>query len=129
METNGNPRDIQNRMMEVRRELEETAAEIAAKARDLTQRLGDWRYYLHQHPWAVAAVAAAVGYLIVPRRAPQVFQLDREALMALAQQCKLPASATKPRPVQMLLGAAVSQLATALARPASEYLTRKLGRL
>ena len=56
--------EIQRRMAQVRRELHEEVREAVKGAQSLT----DWRSQVRHHPWLALGAAAAVGYLIVPRR-------------------------------------------------------------
>ena len=78
-ETNG-AQHLQRQMAQVRHELTEDVQGIREKVQDLK----DWRGFVRRHPWAVAAGAAAVGYLLVPKR-PRMIYADAEALAELAQ--------------------------------------------
>jgi hypothetical protein len=46
--------------------------------------LADWRFYVERFPYAAAGLAAAVGFLVVPKR-PKVMAPDPETLAALAK--------------------------------------------
>jgi hypothetical protein len=52
-------------MQEIRGNLSEHADEAIRNAR----REFDWRHYVGNHPWTSLGAAAAVGFLLVPRRA------------------------------------------------------------
>jgi hypothetical protein len=56
--------DIQRRMAHIRRELHEEVTGAVKGAQSLT----DWRSQVKNHPWLALGTAAAVGYIIVPRR-------------------------------------------------------------
>ncbi len=59
--------DIQRRMAEIRREMHEDVKDAVKGAQSLT----DWRSQVKNHPWLAMSAAAAVGYMLVPRRRPQ----------------------------------------------------------
>lgn len=75
---------LRREMAQVRRNLVEEADQIAEHARTVT----DWRYYVRTYPWASMAVAAAVGYIVVPRRL-EVLTPDPDTLARLARQDRL----------------------------------------
>jgi hypothetical protein len=56
--------EIRRRMAQIRRELHEDVRGVVSSAEAVT----DWRRYIRMYPWAALGVAAAAGYLIVPRR-------------------------------------------------------------
>ena len=51
-------------MAYIRHELDDDVDEI----RESAQTLADWHYYVKNYPWACVGVAAALGYLVVPRK-------------------------------------------------------------
>lgn len=75
---------LRRQMAQVRVDLGEDAEQIAENARTMT----DWRYYVRSYPWASMAVAAAVGYIAVPRRL-EVISPDAATLARLAKQDRL----------------------------------------
>ena len=75
---------LRRQMAQVRVDLGEDAEQIAENARTMT----DWRYYVSSYPWASMAVAAAVGYIAVPRRL-EVISPSPEVLAKLANQDRL----------------------------------------
>src|SRR5260370_19340933 len=56
--------DIQRRMAQIRRDMHHEVQGAVRGAQSLT----DWRSLLGSHPWLSLGLAAALGYLIVPRR-------------------------------------------------------------
>lgn len=56
--------EIQRRMAQVRHELHEDVREAVKGAQSLT----DWRSQVRNHPWLALGAAAALGYLLVPKR-------------------------------------------------------------
>ncbi|HUG89714.1 MAG TPA: hypothetical protein VML55_02700 [Planctomycetaceae bacterium] len=75
---------LRRQMAQVRVSLGEEAEQIAQNARTVT----DWRYYVGSYPWASLAVAAALGFLVVPRRL-EVISPDASTLARLARQDRL----------------------------------------
>jgi hypothetical protein len=57
--------DIQERMAQIRHQMHQEVRGAVKGAVSLT----DWRSMVANHPWASLGIAAAVGYLIVPRSA------------------------------------------------------------
>lgn len=57
------PETLRLRMREIRDELQSDVDGVVDRAGELA----DWRYYVRKHPWASVAVAAAVGYWLVPK--------------------------------------------------------------
>jgi len=51
-------------MAQIRRELHEDVQEVVAGA----EAVADWRRYIRMYPWVAVGLAAATGYLIVPKR-------------------------------------------------------------
>ena len=64
---------IFQRMGEIREDLDEGVQDIVERAREMQ----DWRTYMKAHPWLFVGAAAAVGYIIVPRRPNRVDQLSQ----------------------------------------------------
>jgi hypothetical protein len=84
---------IRRRMAELRSELtcdvrdvKRSTREMAEQARELASPM----FYIRRYPWASAAAAIAVGYLLVPKKR-QVIKPDPEMLAELVrkQQVKL----------------------------------------
>jgi hypothetical protein len=60
--------EIRRKMADIRLDLHRDVKGVRAG----TEAATSWRYYAKHYPWASLAVAAAVGYLLVPRRARSV---------------------------------------------------------
>lgn len=75
--------EIRRRMTTIRTALHANVDTIVDTARQTI----DWRYQVKRHPWACAAAAAAIGFLVVPRGARKV-QLDGNIGAAIADQLK-----------------------------------------
>jgi len=57
-------RNIQRQMAQVRREIHQDVGGAVGGVQLLT----DWRTIVRSHPWLSLAIAAALGYAVVPRR-------------------------------------------------------------
>ena len=77
-------------MAELRRELTCDARDVGRGARALTNPL----YHVRHFPWASAAVAAAIGYMLVPKK-KQVIDPDPEVLAELVRTRQIKLDATK----------------------------------
>lgn len=76
--------DIRHRMTQIRGELDEDLSGILANAK----RLASWRFYLRRFPKTSLAVAACLGYLVIPRR-KEIVTPDAETLEKLSKKHKL----------------------------------------
>jgi len=84
--------ELQREMAKIRRELDEGVEDFADNVRELA----DWHYYVRAHPWASMAVAAAIGFLAVPRRT-QIITPDADTMLELAKRNKVVIK-TNPKP-------------------------------
>ena len=112
--------EIQRRMAQVRHELHEEVREAVQGAQSLT----DWRSQVRNHPWLALGAAAAVGYLIVPRRrqdpAPTIVAVGPHAASLGASAEPVAPAATKKRRWG-LIGSALGLLAPIAVRAAQNY--------
>lgn len=70
--------EIQRRMAEIRQGLEEDVDDIVVSVQEIT----DWRAFVKSYPWKTLALAAAVGFIIVPSR-PVVIRAEPHMLASL----------------------------------------------
>lgn len=114
---------IRQRMEEVRCELDDDVQAIVESARDVSE----WRSYVRDYPWICLGAAAAVGYLIVPRRVMGM-RPDAQTLAELANQSHLLATSHSPR--KRNLGGVLLAFAGNLAlRGVSAYVLQLTGKL
>lgn len=108
--------EIQRRMAQIRHELHSDVQEAVKGAQSLT----DWRSQVRNHPWLALGAAAAVGYLLVPRRhpAPAIVTVAPAAAAVTAPRLPEP-SPTKKR--WGLIGSAVGLMAPIAVRAAQNY--------
>ncbi len=115
-------RDVVERMAALRRELDHDVEHVAESAKAMT----DWTFYVRRFPWTAVGVAAAAGFLLVPRKKTS-FTPTAEQLAALVQNKQFVAAATdqlKPAP-SMLKGLAAT-LAAMAGRAAISYITEQI---
>jgi hypothetical protein len=64
------PRDdgVPARMQGIRCDIDQGLEDVSASARSMV----DWKYYVKTYPWVCLGTAAALGFLIVPKRASVV---------------------------------------------------------
>jgi hypothetical protein len=110
---------IQRRMAEIRRELHENVREVVASAEAVT----DWRRYIRMYPWVALVAAAAVGYVLVPRRRKAVpVTLATESDVAKVRETAGEAAETvKKERKKGLLAAGLGLLAPVAARAIQGY--------
>ncbi len=114
--------EIQRRMAQVRHELHEEVREAVKGAQSMT----DWRSQVRNHPWLALGTAAAVGYLVVPKRrqpeAPTIVTVNPVAA-GLGVDSSSPAPpSTPPRGNRLgILGSAFSLVAPIAVRAAQNY--------
>ena len=63
---NDSPLDdtIRARMQGIRGEIDQNLRDVSASARSMV----DWKHYVKAHPWACLGTAAALGFLVAPKR-------------------------------------------------------------
>lgn len=114
--------DIQRRMAQIRRELHEEVREAVKGAQSLT----DWRNQVRNHPWLALGAAAAVGYMIVPKRrrpeSPTIVTVNPVAAgMGGDSSAQAPPS-SRPRKDRLgILGSAFSLISPIAVRAAQNY--------
>ena len=115
------PDAIRQRMRQLRSELRDDVADVVESAR----RVADWQAWVRQYPWLALGIAAAAGYMVVPRRV-QVVNPDPEALLELARKHKLVVDANpKPRQRAGMSGLLLDWVARSAVRGAVAYLSEQ----
>ena len=85
-----NAESIRRRMAELRRELTCDVRDVGRSARKMANPL----YYVRRFPWASAAVAVAIGYLLVPKK-NQVIEPDRKMLAEMVRKNQVKVDTSK----------------------------------
>ena len=117
--------DIQRQMAQIRHDMHQEVQGAVKGAQSLT----DWRSLVKSHPWISISVAAAAGYLIVPKRrsmSPSIVALENPSPDLLTARAARDAARQIKRPGWSIFGTAFSLLAPVAARAMQNYL---LGRL
>lgn len=127
------PDAIRRQMASVRSALDEDVYGLVENAHALVQdakKLTDWRYYVKAAPWGAVGVAAAVGFLMVPRKV-RVVRPDAEELAKLAGRHPFvlgeagKAETKKDGPTQVIM----TLVANALLRAATAYVSQQAGKV
>lgn len=116
-------------------ELREQMARIRTRARRKASRLGeesrqflDWKHYVRLFPWGSLAVAAAVGFLVVPRRA-RVVRPDPQELAELVRKNQIAISPPPAKRRPGILESLVSTAGSMLVRAAVGYFSQHAARM
>lgn len=112
----------------VQKQMQQLRDELAIDIRDVVRgahEMADWRRQVKNYPWASLAAAAALGYLLVPRRV-HVVRPDAETLAKLIQKDHLSIEAERDGRSrrglgQAVLSAAASAITRAAVRAATAY--------
>ena len=97
---------VRARMQQLRCEIDGDVEDMAASARNVV----DWKHYVKMYPWVCLGTAAALGFLIVPKRS-KVMHPNLASLTELAKTGHLvakPASAATRGLVDALLATVAS---------------------
>lgn len=117
--------NIQREMSRIRCDLHDDVRGIVANARVIT----DWKHYVRRYPWACMAGAAALGFLVVPRRL-EILRPDPDTLAELAKTNRL---VVNPQPQPKPRGGTVASMFTFVAntflRAAMGYAGQQAGRI
>jgi len=122
MSTEDEAETIRRRMAELRRELTFDVRDVGRSARAMANPA----FYVRKFPWATTAVAALVGYMLVPKK-KEVVHPDPELLAELVRknQVKLDTSAAVKDTQGMLKSLAVMGVTWA-AKAGFNYMVQQL---
>ena len=114
---------VRDRMQQLRCEIDGDVEDMAASARTLV----DWRHYVKTYPWVCLGAAAAVGFLIVPKRS-RAIRTD-SATVTEAAGTGHPVVQPAPTATAGLINALLTTVATIAVRKATAYVGQGAGRL
>ena len=117
--------DIQRRMAQIRHEMHEEVRGAVMGA----QSLVDWRSAVRNRPWLSVGLAAAAGYVLVPKRRPPAVPIVTVAGLSPGQAIPTPTAeaATGGRgSVRDTLGIVFSLVAPVVVRAAQSYVAHHL---
>jgi hypothetical protein len=113
---------VRARMQGIRCDIDQGLEEMSASARSMV----DWKHYVKTYPWVCLGTAAAVGFVIVPKRDPAVHaRLATPAEVAKGGQQVIHSAPLARGWVDSLIGS----LASLALREGTAYLGRSAGRL
>jgi len=120
---------IRNRMAELRRDLTCDVSDVSRSVREVgrtAREMASPLYLIRNYPWVSAAVVAATGYLLVPKK-KQVVNPDPEVLAELVrkQQVKLDTTQASSETKGMLKSLVVMGVTWA-ARTGMNYMVQRL---
>ncbi|HEY2157016.1 MAG TPA: hypothetical protein VGH33_15415 [Isosphaeraceae bacterium] len=113
--------EIRRKMAWIRRELREDVLGVVESAEEIT----DWKHYIRDYPWASVALAAAVGFMLVPkRRTVKSAEVARAVAAEIQPTMTMQAAALAPeKKGRGLIGAGLALLAPIVLRVAQNYAT------
>src|SRR6476660_478798 len=112
---------IRKRMSELRRELVYDVQDVSRSAKAMASP----SFYIRKFPWATLAVAAGVGYMLIPKK-KQVVQPDMEALAELVRKNQVNINTKAAEPSQgMMASLAVMGLSWA-AKAGLNYVVQQM---
>ncbi len=114
---------VRARMQQLRCEIDGDMEDMATSARSMV----DWKHYVKTYPWVCLGTAAAVGFLIVPKRSTAIHP-DLAALTALARTGHLVAEPA-PAATRGWVDSLLATIASMAVRKAVELLGQGAARL
>jgi hypothetical protein len=114
---------VQARMQGIRREIDQDLEDVSASARSMV----DWKHYVKAYPWACLGAAAALGFLIVPKRSAAISA--NSATPAELAKTGHPVVNSARSAARGLVDALVATVVGIAVREATAYLGQSAGRL
>jgi len=114
---------VRARMQQIRCEMDQDLEEMVASARDMI----DWKHYVKTYPWVCLGTAAALGFLIVPKRSTAI----HPDLATLTELVKTGHMVAEPAPAATrgLVDALLATIASIAVRKGIELLGQRAARL
>jgi hypothetical protein len=114
---------VRARMQGIRCEIDQDLEDVSASARSIV----DWKHYVKAYPWVCLGAAAALGFLVVPKRSTPI---DAE-VAAAAEPAKTgpPVANSAPAAARGLVEGLVATVVSIAVREAIAYLGQNAGRL
>ena len=113
---------VRARMQGIRCDIDQGLEDVSASARSMV----DWKHYVKTYPWVCLGTAAALGFLIVPKRAPAIHAVwpPRPNWQRAASRSSIP---RRPRAAGSIRSSRT--VASMALREGTAYLGRSAGRL
>jgi len=112
---------ICRRMAELRRELTGDVREVSRNARVMT----DWTFYVRRFPWATVAVAAAAGFMLIPKK-KQVITPDQDTLAEMVRNKQLRLDVDHKQEKPGMMRAVLTMAVTWLAKTGMSYMGERV---
>jgi hypothetical protein len=122
------PRDdtVRARMQGIRCDIDQGLEDVSASARSMV----DWTHYVKTYPWVCLGTAAALGYLIVPKRTTTLnADSATPATPAELAEAGHPVVNSAPAAERGWVDSLVATVASVALREATAYVGRNAGRL
>jgi len=103
-------------MRGIRRDLRANVNDMVTNA----SQIFDWRNYVRSFPWSSVAVAAVLGYILVPRRM-KVVAYDKATLENFLRENQLVAAPPPEKPANTVWGTLLPVLGGAAVRIGASY--------
>ncbi len=122
---NDSPRDetVRARMQGIRCDIDQDLEDVSASARSMV----DWKHYVKVYPWLCVGAAAALGFLIVPKRS-RATAADLPAPTGPAKTDR-PVATVAPSAARGVVDALVGAVAGIAVREVIAYLGQNAERL
>lgn len=116
---------IRKEMQHVRREIADDMHDVVESTRQMT----NWRSYVNRYPLVCLGAAAAVGFMIVPKRV-EIVSPDVDALLRLAKKNKLVVNNEPTAQAKSgFAGAMLGLVGNAVLRAGIAYVGQNLGKV
>ena len=100
--------NVRVRMQGIRCEIDQDLEDVSASA----HRMVDWRHYVRTYPWVCLGTAAALGFLVVPRRSTKIYaKLATQTTLERPGHFVVEPSSSAPRRMITTLLATVASMA------------------
>lgn len=110
-------------MQQIRCDIDQDVEDVSASAHSMV----DWKHYVKAYPWVCLGTAAALGFLIVPKRSTAI-RPDLATLTELARSGHLVVNSA-PAGARGWVDALVATVVRIAVREATAYLGQSAGRL
>lgn len=120
MTLNSTPDEIERRLAEMRSVLTQDVSDLAREAREWV----DWRNHFRAHKWLYCGAAAAIGFMLVPRR-QRPLRIVASVVGEGRDAQKIEVQPLKRREDGSILKSVLTFAATALVRESLGYLMQR----
>jgi len=114
---------VRARMRGIRCDIDQGLEDVSASARNMV----DWKHYVKTYPWACLGTAAALGFLIVPKRSA-TFSADLDNPAELVEAGHLVVH-SRPAAGRGWVDSLVATVVSVALREGTAYVGRTAGRL